>query len=284
MIKVILRGALGNQMFQYAAGLSLALDKGTELILDTTYSQDRLPRPGVVFRNYGLDVFVVESKFGTLSALSKKCPIPGVWTGLSLAEMLLQKLFRTRHQTLWGFYQSEKYFAAHRDAVRAAFRFREPLVGEARRIADDIVALNARPDAAAVSLHVRRSDYINFAVNQKLFGGKTDTDYYDRAIRHISQRVALPHFYILSDDIAWCREHIKPPFPATYLDAATAGPKDGFHLQLMSLCKHNIIANSSFSWWGAWLNAHPDKMVIAPKRWYAERQDDDIVPEAWVRL
>jgi hypothetical protein len=274
MITVILRGGLGNQMFEYAAGLNLALKKKTQLVLDTTYLNDRSPRRDFTHRDYDLDVFRVAPKFTTFSKISSAVPIPGVWLGLDFGWCAMKRM--CGNEVLWGYYQGEKYFVEHKDAVRTAFEFREPLTGEAAAIALKIKQGNS------ISLHVRRGDYV-LPKYQKLYGD-TNTAYYDRAIAHMANAVKSPEFFIFSDDIAWCREHIKPPFPTTYADDASRGPKAAFHLELMSLAKHNIIANSSFSWWGAWLNANPQKIVVAPKQWEVAHVGDDIVPERWVRL
>ena len=277
MVTVILRGGLGNQMFEYAAGLNLALKSNAKLVLDATYLNDRFPRPQFTFRNYDLDVFSIEPKFTALSRISQRLPIPGVWLGLDALGYGMKKIVGGgKEQALWGFYQGEKYFAEHADAVRNAFRFRHPLTGGAAVLAQKIQQVNS------VSLHVRRGDYL-LPKYEKVYGG-TDTAYYDRAIAHMGEKFPNAHFFIFSDDIAWCREHIKPPFPTTYVEDASRGPKAAFHLELMSRCKSHIITNSSFSWWGAWLDANPEKIVIAPKRWLAGQYDDDITPLSWVRM
>jgi hypothetical protein len=275
MVTAILRGGLGNQMFEYAAGLNLALKNKVGFVLDTTYLNDRFPRREFTYRAYDLDVFDIKPDFTLFSKVSAAIPIPGVWLG---ADFALSAMVRACGGTvLWGFYQGEKYFAGEKEAVRAAFRFRQPLAGEAALIAETIKW------GDSVSLHVRRADYVTFKNNEKLFG-KTDVSYYERAAAYVAERVGGAHFFVFSDDIAWCREHIKLPFSTTYMDDASRGPKAAFHLELMSLCKHNIIANSSFSWWGAWLNNNPGKIVVAPKRWSLSGASDDIVPSGWIRI
>ena len=132
---------------------------------------------------------------------------------------------------------------------------------------------------------MRRGDYVTYrSVLTTL--GLVGVPYYDRAIEYMAQHVKDPHFFIFSNDIAWCKENIKPGFPVTYLGDDTAGPKASFHLQLMSHCKHNIIPNSTFSWWGAWLNRNSQKIVIAPKEWRiaGSRGKDDIIPASWITL
>jgi glycosyl transferase family 11 len=294
MVKVVLRGGLGNQMFQYAAGLNLALSNDQPLVLDTTYLHDRLPRPGITLRDYDLDIFTLQPTFTNLSRWSSELPIPGFWTASDLVVTKAKSLlgfseFITEQNAgqffkqgikkdvaLWGFLQGEKYFAEHKDAVRAAFRFKHPLTGDAAALAEMIQKENS------VSLHVRRGDYL-LPKYQKLYG-ETNLPYYEDAVAYMAERVTDPHFFVFSDDIAWCREHIKPKFRTTYLDDASRGPKASFHLELMSRCKNNIIANSSFSWWGAWLNRNPDKVVVAPERWTQDGTAEGVVPALWVRL
>jgi len=293
MIQIILRGGMGNQMFEYAAGLSLAKKYNTDLVLDTTFLSDRFPRKNFTYRRYELDAFAIAPRFTVLSKVSDAVPIPGVWLGLALGTAKANDIFRTRkfikeeneghfdpsvlevggNVCLWGYWQSEKYFADIKDEVAQAFTFSGALPPAAEEIAREIKSTNA------VALSVRRGDYVN-AVNAKIFGG-TDLAYYERAISYIAERVPSPCFYIFSDDVAWCRENIKPPFPVVYIPSDIEGR---FAMRLSSLCKHQIIANSTFSWWGAWLNRNPEKIVVAPKRWHAGMEQDDVVPEGWMRI
>jgi hypothetical protein len=131
---------------------------------------------------------------------------------------------------------------------------------------------------------VRRADYV-LPKYQSTYG-MTNLSYYDDAVRYIAERVENPTFYIFSDDIAWCRENIKFAFPVEYMERNTEGFKASGHLQLMSLCKSNIITNSTFSWWGSWLNTNPGKIVVAPKTWKADASDskEDITPAAWIKM
>jgi hypothetical protein len=279
-------------MFQYAAGLRLSLKTGVPLILDTTYLNDRFPRRNFTPRSYSLDVFQLEPKFTTLSKASRHLPIPGFWLALdaigSVGRIVREKysdsfdsavLQASGRAQLVGHWQSEKYFADVEEDVRCAFRFRRPLIGTAAEVA-------ARIDSAdSVSLHVRRGDYVAFKNVKAIMGETTSSGYYDKAIAAIAGRIKNPTFFVFSDDIAWCKENIKIDFPVFYLDSESAGAKDENHLELMSRCKHNIIANSTFSWWGAWLNRNPEKIIIAPEQWYRDgRPSDAIIPESWIKI
>ena len=298
MVTVFLRGGLGNQMFQYAAGLSVVKKKGDNLSLDTVFLNDRFPRKNFTYRTYDLDIFSFNPQLSGLSRASKNFPIPGVWLGVDLVALKLKAIFgntfilkeddisssdkniafKTSDVVLWGFWQSEKYFEDVVDDVRAAFTFRDPLNKAAALFAQDIHT------SESVAIHVRRGDYL-LGKYKKLYG-ITDVDYYNRAIANIGDSVKDPHFFVFSDDIDWCKENIKTPYVTTYMDAASSGPKSSYHLQLMSLCKHNIIANSSFSWWGAWLNKNPQKIVIAPKQWHVGMsiEENDVTPANWIKL
>jgi Glycosyl transferase family 11 len=283
MVIVSLRGGLGNQMFQYAAGLNLSLKNKTPLVLDTTFLNDRFPRAEFTYRTFDLDVFnlVPPVEFTKLSELSSAFPIPGIWLGLSLLWAKVSRGFGHKNDIfLWGRSQSQNYFAENQDAVRAAFQFKFPLEGEAAKLARDVAGTNS------VLLHVRRGDYVAFK-NMKKIMGETDIVYYRRAVDYLAERVKDPTFYIFSDDITWCRENIKIPFATVYVGDDSAGPKNSFHLQIMSLCNHAIIANSTFSWWGAWLNRNPRKIVVAPRSWQVQIANDsweDIIPAGWVAL
>jgi hypothetical protein len=297
MITAFLRGGLGNQMFQYALAASLAKKNGVGLALDTVFLGDRFPRPNFTYRTFDLDVFQMDLPLTRLSRVARAMPVPGLWLGLDLAGITARRIagiekfvsensdafdpavpaLKGKNILLFGSWQCERYFADHAEEVRAAFRLKHPFQGEALSLRERILGSNA------VSLHVRRTDY----ATPKYAGyyGATDLGYYERAIAHVAARVSDPVFFVFSDDIGWCKENLTIPFPAVYLDRASEGPKASHHLGLMSLCKHHVIANSSFSWWGAWLNPRADKIVVAPSRWFADpHKGNDVVPAGWVRL
>lgn len=301
----MLRGGLGNQMFQYALGVALAKANGSGVKLDAVYLQDRLPRGrGHTHRNFDLDLFTLNDTpcLTSLSRAAQGVPIPGLWLGIDFFMRMGtrvmaggEKVVREKSLTfdprileergdllLVGYWQSEKYFTDVSEDVRKAFRFKHPLEGEAKEIGRQIRSLNS------ISLHVRRGDFAALK-NVERVVGKTDLSYYGRAADYMHEHskkmgIEVPTFFVFSDEIEWCKERLKLPFPTIYVDQASAGPKASHHLQLMSLCRHNIIANSTFSWWGAWLNADPEKMVIAPKRWWTNNPREDLVPERWIRM
>lgn len=290
MIVTRLRGGLGNQMFQYAAGLRLACARGTRLLLDTSPLCD----PGChTPRSYALGPFRLSAGRASpeeLAAFGR--------SRRSLASRLARRLGRRpdaaaveRHfhfdeevlalpdgVCLRGYWQSERYFADAADRVRRELRLERPPTGRNAELAAEIAACNA------VSLHVRRGDYVSDPVANAMHG-VCSLDYYRRATELVVGRVPDATFFVFSDDPGWTRDHLQLPGKATVVDhnGPAAGHED---LRLMSLCAHHIIANSSFSWWGAWLDPRPDKIVVAPERWFADgaRDTADLCPAAWVKL
>lgn len=176
-----------------------------------------------------------------------------------------------------GFWQSERYFTDIEDEVCRTFTF------DTRQASERTLQMAATidADAHAVSLHVRRGDYLlpKFYASS---GCVCRISYYRNAVAEMLRRMPEAHFYVFSDDIEWVRANL--PLPrADYVDWNT-GVDSWQDMMLMSRCRHNIICNSTFSWWGAWLNAHPDKVVVAPDHWYAGDEHPAIVPDGWVKV
>jgi hypothetical protein len=179
---------------------------------------------------------------------------------------------------LAGYWQSEKYFQTHASLVRADLTFKPPLTDRNAELAEQIARVNA------VSLHIRRGDY---AGNHRMLSkhGVCPLSYYQEAIQYIAGRVSAPYYFVFSDDMDWVRANLNISHP--FCCVAHNRDRESYNdMRLMSLCRHNIIANSSFSWWGAWLNPSTTKIVIAPKRWFNAYPADtgDLFPEGWVTL
>lgn len=178
---------------------------------------------------------------------------------------------------LAGYWQSEKYFSDASEAIRADFTFRTPLSKKNAELAERVGQTNS------VSLHVRRGDYVSSAKTNATHGF-CSLDYYRAAVLHMAAHIEQPEFFIFSDDMAWVKANLKIDFPCRYVDH-NQGAESYNDMRLMSLCKHHVIANSSFSWWGAWLNPNPNKTVIAPRKWFANDNNvDDLFPSDWVLL
>lgn len=177
-----------------------------------------------------------------------------------------------------GFYQHEKYFLDIEEEVRKAFTF-DMTQANAQSIAlADALARESR----SVSLHVRRGDYLlpqHFAS----VGGVCSEAYFRNALTAVRERVDNPRFYVFSDDMQWVREQLALPADTVYVDWNT-GEDSWQDMMLMSRCRHHIISNSTFSWWGAWLNPRADKLVVAPNRWTKQSDDTSILPPSWLQV
>ena len=184
--------------------------------------------------------------------------------------------FLEENQYLIGHFQSYKYFEEYRDAILKELEFSTDLLSEETNL-----IANDMNSSESVSIHVRRGDYLNGYYYNTL-GNICDIDYYKRALAVIKNKVDDPHFYVFSDDLDYVAKNLKIE-NATYVDI-NRGSDSWQDMYLMSQCKHNIIANSTFSWWGAWLNRNPSKIVIAPTRWFANMDEDEIVLPEWIRV
>lgn len=254
-----LKGGLGNQMFQYARARACALEKTISL---NVYELEH-PAPGDTPRSFALGDFTLG-------------PIEIVRKPPTLRDRVTNRLMRAL-QPDWGYFQSEDYFTAAADRIRQEFSLRTPLMGTALVYSEQIAAT-----PTAVSLHVRRGDYIKNPHVLRDFG-VCSLSYYEQAMAFIREKVPAPQFFIFSDDLSWIRENLSVGKDATFVEGTDL--TDKIELTLMSRCAHNIIANSSFSWWGAWLNPNPDKIVIAPTPWFDRAPYNKcIIPQSWTQL
>jgi hypothetical protein len=290
MVITNLIGGLGNQMFQYAAGRALSLERNVSLRLDISG-----------FENYGLHQgFELQRVFNCPAEIASEADVRGIlgWQYSSSIRQLLsrpsmaafrrEELVVESHFHYWqeiknvpndcyltGYWQSEKYFLEVTTQMRGDFSFRLPLENQNAELAKQINQVNA------VSLHVRRGDYAHNPKTTETHG-LCSLDYYQAAIQYVSERVTPPHFFVFSDDISWVKSNLKIDFPCEYVDHNHRAESYNDML-LMSMCQHHIIANSSFSWWGAWLNPSGEKIVVAPKHWFANQTDiQDLLPQGWV--
>lgn len=242
MVIIKLTGGLGNQLFQYAYGRALSLERNESFFLDTSWYRGRKDRA------YLLNNFSIHTR------------LTNIFHRIFCKKSYLQD---TR-----GEWHSEKYFIKYADIIRKDL--------ELKILPEQQFEMNS------VSIHLRGGDYVRG--NKSNFHGTCSPEYYAEAIKSIRERIQNPHFYIFTDDIEWARNHIQFPEPYTLVSNGSIPPYK--ELILMSNCKHNIIANSTFSWWGAWLNKNPDKIVIAPKKWFVDEKIDvsGILPSSWIQL
>ena len=292
MILVRLMGGLGNQMFQYALGRRLSLLHKTDLFIDTSFL-DKLS-PTHVKREYELGIFDlpvsiaeadVLNKFESIRKSSIKSRLQPLLPNLlpfhivrepshAFNEEILQS---PSNSLLIGYWQTEEYFIDIEDVIRKDFTLKKTLDDRNSAIAEKINSTNS------VSVHVRRGDYI---LNEKIqkHHGICDTAYYSKAVELISGIQKNTELFLFSDEPEWVKQNMKFDLPVNYID--NTGEAGYIDMQLMSLCKHNIIANSSFSWWGAWLNNNEEKVVIAPEKWFADKTIDtkDVIPAGWVKI
>lgn len=292
MITVQLRGGLGNQLFQYAAARSLALHHGTSVAFDLRLLNSA--KPYAVSRAYELNAFNIKPSqppllgrmaFGMVDIPYKNIVKSYLYSWLRATKYAEQSLSfdpamcdATSARTyLMGYFQSKRYFEDIEEQLRAELKFVDKPKIQLREIAGS---------ATLASLHVRRGDYVDNPVTNR-FHGLCSVEYYEKAIAYLTDKLGDIHLFVFSDDQAWVRKHLYLAHSATFVEVHPDEPcyKD---MQLMSQCQHHIIANSSFSWWGAWLNASPDKIVVAPQRWYADdiaqEQAQDIVPASWIKM
>jgi hypothetical protein len=290
MIIVRLIGGLGNQMFQYAMARTLADRHDVALKLDIEdfgcYTLRRYELGDFVLRAeiaskdeiraLGADI----KRLSTMRRLGRRlCP--------SIKKMVFrEKAFNfdprierlTPPVYLDGYWQTERYFEPNAAMIRRDFSLRLHFDPANKQMLNQIEAVNA------ISLHVRRGDYVSDKKTGEIHGA-CSLDYYKEALRHIAERVDHPHFFIFSDDHSWVRKNISLKHPVTFV-TTNSSDKGIFDMELMRNCKHHIIANSSFSWWGAWLNASTEKIIIAPKQWFNKAPHDtrDLIPHGWVTL
>lgn len=281
-------------MFQYAFGKQLAMQNNTQLVLALSYIQSKLPfKKWATPMQYELDIFDINAKtepiFFQKDFLYPFAKLEHLWRdkrNKNSIYLLLEKQFEfnpaylhTQDNTyVIGNFQSEKYFSAIQDEIRKDFQFKIPLEKENEQWKNKI------ENFSSVSLHIRRGDYLSIAKNVSKFAQLSLQYYYD-AIKYISAKIDNPIFFIFSDDSEWVKANLKTDFQTHFIDS-NKGKNSYCDMQLMSYCKHNIIANSTFSWWGAWLNNNQDKMVIAPNAWFADISinSQDIIPSKWIKL
>jgi hypothetical protein len=286
MIVAKIAGGLGNQLFQYAAGRALAHRLGAPFWIEASGTGPYCDRPIDIgrfniqaqvlpFRRPLQEIFTRRPLFSIAKRIDRLDLHLRYKVLLDPRDRVEERFFSISGRVyLDGYWQSERYFLPVADLVRRELTLREP------------------PDAAnaallekidAVDLHVRRGDYL--APKNAARFGVLGLDYYDWAIQLFASRLSQPHFFVFSDDPAWTRENIRPAAPVTYV--THNAPDRGFEdLRLMARCRHFIIANSTFSWWGAWLGEDPGKQVVAPRQWIQEGRamTHERIPPGWIIL
>ena len=279
-----LSGGLGNQLFQYAAGRSLAIRLGAPLILDLSWFG------GQQERQFALAPFRIKA------VQSCQCSWLPPWGQALISRVSRRWSPRIMGVPVWrephfhystqfaelsgpvfldGYWQSERYFREIRSQLLKEFALRAPLPPACAKLLEEIGGCDA------ICVHVRRGDYLSNPVAAKVHG-VCPAEYYQLGVEELSASLACPHCFVFSDDAEWVRASLAFPCPMTVVDVN--GPAEAhFDLTLMSACRHFVIANSSLSWWGAWLSQAADKRVIAPSRWFLTSDKDarDLLPPTW---
>lgn len=284
-------------MFQYAMARRLAHAHNTCVKLDLSFLNSR--QKGYELRKYELNIFNITAEVArpleiALITGKGRNPIENAFacflhkTGLStLSPNTYQEisykfdpavLNLTDNSYLEGYWQSERYFCDISDIIHQEFTVKQPMEGMNRELAELISGCES------VSLHVRRGDYVANPRSLE-FHGICNLSYYRKCIAAIVQKVQSPHFFVFSDDPNWAINNIKIEYPTKFI--THNGPDKGCDdMRLMSLCRHFILANSSFSWWGAWLNSYPHKLVYAPEKWFnsSDLNTIDLLPKKWITM
>jgi hypothetical protein len=284
MIIVQVTGGMGNQLFQYCSAKALSIKKNIPLVMDLSYFE----RTG---KKDGLHYFPIPDKAATDSELR-----PFYERGLltkavqrlkpyTKREIYREKFFHFDPDFfnvkdtvfLKGIWQSEKYFIDQAETIRQILTIKEEYIKHLFPLRTELQSTNS------IAIHVRRGDYLTAVALDVL--GLQGNEYYQAAWSTITSQVPNAQVYYFSDDIKFVEEELMPIIPGKILSR----PEPNNYIEdfyLMSQCKHNIIANSSFSWWAAWLNNNPGKTVVAPKKWFNNGPKDtqDLIPNSWVRI
>ena len=276
MIITRLAGGLGNQMFQYAFARSLSIKYNTNLKIDLSFLKNRNMGPNFTYRNYELDIFNVVEDFNSTFENCIRFDEPH----LNYSKEIVDNINRQIDKDIMidGYWQSVKYFEESKSVIKSDFTFKslvdDSSVDKIKLMLDDIRSTNS------VMLNIRRTDFLN-----NDFHGVMGLEYINKSTELLESKIDNPKYFIFSDDIEWCKENIKLN-NMVIVDHSYKGDRFSYYLQLMKECKNFIIPNSSFAWWSAWLSDSPNKIVIAPKKWFTNESinTSDLIPSDWIRI
>ena len=291
MIIIRMKGGIGNQMFQYALYSELK-HLGKDVRMDEVSGFEQDPQREPVLQR----VFDIRYDVATPEEIRDLCDAHmGFFTrvrrklfgrqSLEIVEpdgVFRPEILKKDHAYLNGYWQSEKYFAdaAVQNALREAFALQpEQIISRE----ESWEVLQQIDESASVSVHVRRGDYLWPGVVET-FGGICTEEYYQRAMERILEEIPEASFFVFTNDKEWCKEHMKGERVYTVDSVEDENDADIADMLLMSRCKHHIIANSSYSWWAAWLNASREKRVIAPAKWLNNKDMTDIYTSEMIRI
>ncbi len=284
VIIVQLKGGLGNQLFQYAAGRRLSSTLGVPLKLDISFYKRHKQRV------YELDEFCIEAGIATPWEVARWRG-PRLLTRITqplglLPRLVMEKSFAFEPDILLlqddryleGYWQSYRYFTDVAPEIRRELVVRTPPSDADQKLLDRMAMCDS------VCLHVRRGDYASNPIAQQ-FHGLCTSEYYRTALEAITAQVRAPELFVFSDDMPWVKHYLRFELPTTHVEhhGVDSAPLE---LRLMAGCRHFVIANSSLSWWAAWLSANENPIVYAPRRWFADPAIDtpELTPPAWQRI
>lgn len=296
MIYTKLISGLGNQLFQYVIGRQLSIIKDVTLKLDISFYKDQN------LRSYKLNHYNIKAEIATEQEISR---ILDIYQSKSLYAKLYRRIekklpkyrWRSFKENEWWVYEPELFKVTsnvYLDGYWQHYKYLENLnpqifdeltIKERYNANINILLSEIKQNKDSVAIHIRRGDYISDS-NAYNFMGVLPIEYYKNAIQFISKKINTPHLYFFSDDLDWVKDNLKTNYPTTFMDIE-GGKKDYIELDFMSKCAHNIIANSSFSWWGAFLNRNPNKIVIAPNKWVLPEEVNSKINlqlPSWVKI
>ena len=290
MIIVQLKGGLGNQLFQYAAGLSLASYHNVQVKVDI--SALKKPDEAInTLRNFDLQHINFPPKIATQAEIDELVKSDLVTTAFQkLLPPFKRKIYKEasynfdpnfyktgNHLYLRGYRQSEQYFKNIQEQVRQQFVIQSHLINHLKEKAHELQSVDS------VAVHIRRGDYSDKKVTA--YHGMLPLNYYKSAFEYMNEKVKNARFLIFTDDVKWVTENMTLPVFAEFVSGSiTENHYEDFFL--MSKCKHHVIANSSFSWWAAWMNPNTNKLIIAPNKWFNNSRLDtaDLIPGGWIKI
>ena len=293
MIISRIHGGLGNQLFQYAVAKSLSLKFGLTFKLDLSPMHNYGPD---IHRNFDLEEFTLDLSIASPNDLKETIPFNN--NLIIRIDRYLQRIginalnsiyferepfkfqdieLKNPSVYLYGYWQSYKYFDDFRSEIFSNLELKDCLDEK------NLAVKSAIQNTNSVSLHIRRADYVK-NLKTSAIHGVLGADYYHNAINTLNNCIESPEFFIFSDDLQWARNHLPRDENFNYIDLNTDG-KAVHDFELMRHCKHNIIANSTFSWWPAYLNNYTNKKIIAPKRWLNQNKVfEDLLPLEWIKI
>jgi|APSaa5957512535_1039671.scaffolds.fasta_scaffold14218_4 hypothetical protein len=290
MIITKISGGIGNQMFQYALAKSLSKRKDDAFKMDISFYSKQ------VLRKFELNMFNIEENYATnkdinlyagkeniLFKLKRKLNLslnrPISYFSEKKHSIFDENVFKYKNTIyLDGYWQNQKYFQNIKDDLIQDFTLRDSLSDSSKGYLRKIKESNS------ISMHIRRGDYVHDSHTNSVHG-VCGLDYYENTARYCDDKISNATYFIFSDDIQWCKNNLKFIENKIFIEKSKNALED---LELMKNCKHNIIANSTFSWWGAWLNPNPEKIILGPKKWFLddvlENHAKDLVPSSWIRI